>query len=60
VTTLGVLMKSIYQNKTGHFTFFAVFQRAVEGTEGKRGDRALLRRQRAIERTEGLRGDRGP
>jgi hypothetical protein len=38
--------------------FFSVFQRAVEGKEGNRGDRGLLRRRRAIEKTEVLRGDR--
>jgi hypothetical protein len=41
--TLGVLMKHVSQNisrnKRGRFACFAVFQRAVEGTEGHRGDK---------------------
>jgi hypothetical protein len=43
VITLGVFMKHVSQNisrnKRGSFACFAVFQRAVEGTEGLRGER---------------------
>jgi hypothetical protein len=35
-------------------------QRAVEGTEGLRGNREPYKGQRAVEETEGSREDRGP
>ncbi len=41
------------------FTVFQRGQRAVEGTEGRIGDRGPYWGQRAIEGTEGCRGDRG-
>ncbi len=54
------VVQKISQNKRGRFAFFAVFQRVVDGTEGHRGDRGLLRRQGAIERaSEGTGGHSG-
>jgi hypothetical protein len=35
-------------------------QRAIEGTEGRRGDKGPLRGQRAVEGIEGRRGNIGP
>jgi hypothetical protein len=45
-----------FAKQEGRFTLFAVFQRAVEGTEGHRGNRGLQSGQRIIERIEGRRG----
>ncbi len=60
---LGVLTKLIVQkisrNKRGRFTC-AGFQRAVEETEGCRGDRGSQRGQRAVEEIEGRREDKEP
>jgi hypothetical protein len=59
------VFQNISRNKRGSLAFFAVFRgpwrehRAIEQTEGCRGDRGQLRRQRAVERTEGLGGDIG-
>ncbi len=43
--TVGVLMKSVLQNMSqnerGDFACFAVFQRAIQEAEGRRGDRGL-------------------
>jgi hypothetical protein len=63
VITLGVLMqrilKKIPRNKRGRFAC-AIFQRAVEGTEGHREDKGPWRGKRVVEETEGRSEDKEP
>ncbi len=51
-----------FAKEEGRFACSPVFRRgqgAIEGTEGRRGDREPWRGPRAVEGTEGHRGDRG-
>jgi hypothetical protein len=64
--TLRVLAKTVFfflfAKQEGHFACFAVFQRgkrAVEQTEGHRGDREPKKGQMVIKGKRDIEGDRG-